>query len=485
MVLFRYKISYIKFLIFLFFISSLFLSCNQSNRKEKNKNQSELTEKNDLERIINSKTLRVVVDYNSTNYFVYRGKPMGFKYDLLQDLCNELDVKLELIVSNDLGDTFEGLKDGRYDLIAKSLTVTKQRNKQIDFTVPLMQTNQVLVQRVRSEVTNEDEYIKSALEMAGKKIHVQKNTSYYRRLVNLSEEIGAPIEIIEDTIYGVEQLIQRVAEGDIDYTVCDANVARLNKTYYPNLDVSLKISFAQNIAWGVRKDSKEWKEYLDEWITRIRETRKYKQLYHKYFQSPRVASRLESDFHSITGGKISRFDKIIQEESREYNWDWRLISAIAYQESRFNPTADSWAGAYGLMQLMPSTAKSLGVEDYKNPKQNVKAGILFLNWLNDQFQEAIPDSTERVKFVLASYNVGMGHVKDAQRLAKKYGKNEDVWEDNVDYYLRNKSAEKYYKDPVVRWGYCRGEEAYNYVKKVLVNYTHYQNVIPEKILAVK
>jgi membrane-bound lytic murein transglycosylase F len=383
------------------------------------------------------------------------------------------------MVSNDLGETFDGLISHRYDLIAKSLTITRQRNKQIDFTVSLLQTSQVLVQRSKSEDLVDTTYVSSALELAGKKVYVQKNTTYYRRLLNLSDEIGADIEIVEDTIYGVEQLVEQVAEGEINYTVCDENVAKLNKAYYPNLDVSLKISLPQNIAWGVRNGSKEWKEYLDKWITKFKKTRKFKQIYYRYFESPRVVQRMESDFHSISGGKISGYDGMIKQEVGEYNWDWRLISAIIYQESRFNDKADSWAGAYGLMQLMPSTAHSLGIDDYKNPKENVKGGILLLNWLDEQFSESIPDSTERVKFVLASYNIGLGHVKDAQRLAKKYGKNNHVWENNVDFFLRNKSAEKYYKDPVVRWGYCRGKEAYEYVNKVLTNYHHYLNVIPE------
>jgi membrane-bound lytic murein transglycosylase F len=130
------------------------------------------------------------------------------------------------------------------------------------------------------------------------------------------------------------------------------------------------------------------------------------------------------------------------------------------------------------MQVMPSTARSLGVENFEKPGQNLQAGVRLLDWLDEQLSESVPDSTERIKFVLAAYNVGLGHVKDAQRLARKYNKNSQVWEDNVDFYLRNKSAEKYYKDPVVRWGYCRGEEVYRYVSKVLNNYRHYLNVIP-------
>jgi membrane-bound lytic murein transglycosylase F len=127
---------------------------------------------------------------------------------------------------------------------------------------------------------------------------------------------------------------------------------------------------------------------------------------------------------------------------------------------------------------MPSTARSLGVENFEEPKQNIKAGLLLLNWLHEQFYEMIPDSTARLKFVLASYNVGLGHVKDAQRLAKKNGKKNFDWEENVEVFLRNKSVEKYYKDEVVRWGYCRGDEAAQYVSKVLNNYQHYKNLIP-------
>jgi len=473
---FRYKIPTQVF--FLFFCFSLLVSCNSSTRQKKDNINDFNEQQNDLIHILKSGVLRAVVDYNSTNYFVYRGKPMGFKYELLQQLSKDLGVKLQIQVSNDLGETFDGLEQHRYDLIAKSLTITRQRNKQIDFTIPLFQTSQVLVQRSKKEVSDTT-YISSALQLAGKKVHVQKNTTYYRRLINLSDEIGANIDIVEDTIYGVEQLVERVAEGKIDYTVCDENVAKLNRTYYPNLDVSLKISLPQNIAWGIRKGSTAWKEYLDNWISHFKKTRKFRQIYYRYFESPRVAQRMESDFHSISGGKISGYDKIIKQVSSEYNWDWRLISAIVYQESRFNADADSWAGAYGLMQLMPSTARSLGIENYKNPKQNIKGGVLLLNWLNDQFVESIPDSTERIKFVLASYNIGLGHVKDAQRLAKKYGKNSHVWDDNVDFFLQNKSVEKYYKDPVVRWGYCRGKEAYEYVNKVLTNYHHYINLIPD------
>ncbi len=453
------------------------VSCNSKKRNKKDDTNSVIEKQNDLQRIKDTGILKAVVDYNSTNYFVYRGKPMGFKYDMLQELAKELGVKIEISVLNSLSKTFNGLKNRQFDLVAKNLTITRERSKIIDFTVPIYQTKQVLVQRTKDD--SDTCFINSTLELANKKICVQKNSSYFNRLQNLSEEIGSRIEIVEDTIFGVEQLVAQVAKGKIDYTVCDENIANLNKTYYPNLDVSLAISFNQNIAWAVRKGSVEWRNYLNNWIATFKKSRKYKILYHKYFVSSRIAGRMDSNFHSISGGKISKFDDMVKKISTQYGWDWRLISSIIYNESRFKSDAGSWAGACGLMQIMPSTAKRFGVEDCREPEQNIKAGILLMNWLNKQFKEAIPDSTERVKFVLASYNIGMGHVKDAQRLADKYGKNRLIWTDNVDFFLLNKSSEKYYKDPVCRFGYCRGEEAYNYVSRVLGNYKHYLNVIPK------
>jgi membrane-bound lytic murein transglycosylase F len=463
--------------ILIFFIAALFFACGGERRKSQKESTEEV--RSDLSRIRESGILKVVIDYNSTNYFVYRGKPMGYQYELVMKLCDDLEVKPEITVSNNMAETFDGLKNGRFDLVAKNLTVTRARGQEIAFTKPLKQTRQVIVQRKPLKDTPDSLYLKTTLELAGKRIHVQQNTTYFRRLVHLSEEIGHPVEIVEDSVNGVEQLVAMVARGEINYTVCDENVALLNQSYYPNLDVSLKISFPQNIAWAVQKDSDEWKEFLDRWIVQFKKTREYQQIYHQYFVSPRTAGRFNSPFHSISGGSISPYDPIVKPLAEKHGWDWRLISSIMYHESRFNPEAESWSGAFGLMQLMPNTAESLGVEDILDPRQNIEGGILLLNWLDEQLNTSIPDSTERIKFVLASYNIGLGHVKDAQRLARKFGKNSHVWEDNVDYYLRNKSSETYFKDPVVRWGYARGEEAFNFVNRVIGNYEHYRNLITE------
>lgn len=432
----------------------------------------------DLKRIQAAGVLKAAVDYNSTNYFIYRGRPMGFEYELLQAYCKEIGVNLEIVVSNNLNDAFEGLKTGRFDVIARNITITLDRREEVDFTKPIYQAKQVLVQRGQNSA-NDTNYVSSALQLTGKTITVQKNSAHHKRLENLAEEIGGTIRIETDSLLGAEDLITKVAKGEIDYTVCDENIGIVNKFYYPQIDVSVQLSLNQNIAWAVRKGAVDLKGSIDKWLTGFESTRRFDHLYYKYFESARALERKESDFHSLTGGRISKFDATIKEVSKKFGWDWRLIAAMVYHESRFNENAAAWTGAYGLMQLMPSTAEAFGITNITNPKQNITGGIMLMNSLNSQFLESIPDSAERVRFVLAAYNVGLGHVKDAQQLAEKYGKDPKVWNNNVKDFLESKAEEKYFKDPVVRWGYCRGADATQFVDNVVSLYNNYRNIIAE------
>jgi membrane-bound lytic murein transglycosylase F len=462
-------------LLLLFLVALIFYSCGEGSKSSK----LEEPHLSDLERIRQSGILKVAVDYNSTSYFVYRGKPMGYQYDLIQALCKDLEVRPEFTISTNIDETFEGLLTGTYDLAAKNLTVTRLNRQDVAFTKPLKQTRQVIVQRKPVKSAPDSLYLKTIPQLANKTVHVQQRKTYLHRLLQLSGEIGQPIHVVQDSVNGVEQLIAMVSNGDINYTVCDENVAILNRSYYPNIDVGLIISYPQNIAWAVRKGSNDLKAYLDNWIEAFKKTDQYRQIYFQYFVMARTSGRINSEYHSIAGGRISEYDELVKEIAAKHGWDWRLISSIIYHESRFKNDAESWGGAVGLMQLMPATAEALGVIDINEPRQNIEGGVLLLNWLDEQLKAALPDSSERVKFVLASYNIGLGHVKDAQRLAKKYGKDSHIWENNVDYFLKNKSAEKYIEDPAVKWGYARGEEAYNFVYRVIGNYEHYRNLIPE------
>lgn len=468
--------------IILILIIILLVSCDVKNLDSKR-----LVHTNDTlsvwNKIKQKGKLIAVTEYTSTDYFVYKGQPMGYQYELLQKLSEFLGLELEVVLSNDLDDSFIMLQDGEYDLMAINLTVTKERHQKVNFTNPIGQTRQILIQRKPDNWKKmrfkeyDSKMLRSRLELAKKEVYVKSNTVYGDRLRSLSDEIGDTIFVTEMENYSVEEIIGLVASGDIDYTVCDEHIAKVNATYYPNIDITTNISFAQNIAWAVQKDADSLTYFLNLFIDNNIGKRWYANLYNKYYRNSRSAKYFKSDYLSLNASKISTFDDVIKDYSKDIGWDWRLLASVIYQESRFNPEVRSWAGAHGLMQLMPRTAERFGVSDLSSSTESIRGGTKFIAWLDKQLNKAVPDSLERVKFILASYNVGLGHVLDAIRLAKKNGKDTTIWKDNVDYYLLHKSNPKYYRDPVVKYGYCRGSEPFSYVSEVMERYDEYKKVI--------
>jgi len=438
----------------------------------------------DLDSIIKRGKLIAVTDFNSTNYFLYKGEPMGFHYELLKEFTEHLGIDLEIITENHLDHAFNFLKTGEADLLAVGLTVSSERKKEIQFTDPIFETRQVLVQRKprnwrsMTEEAISRHLIRNQLDLAHKTVYVQENSIHLDRLRTLAGEIGDTVNVIA-VPYESEDLIKNVASGEIDYTVCDENIARVNATYYTGIDVNTPVSFPQNIAWGVRRvNSGKLLDELNSWIASYRKTTDYALLYAKYFKNSRSSIIVKSDFYSLSTGKISRWDDLLKVASEDINWDWRLLSSLVYQESRFDPDVESWAGAIGLMQVMPSTGKHFGIDITSSPRNNIKAGTMYINWLSSFFELKVPDENERIKFILASYNAGPGHVLDAMKLAEKHGMNPQKWDDNVAVWLLKKSEPVHYNDALVKNGFFRGTESVNFVTEVLDRYEHYKNIIP-------
>lgn len=463
------------------------LSClnGNSDRIDKILKSSQNTDRDmSLEKVLARDTLIALTDYNSTNYFIYRGEPMGYQFEMLREFADHLDVKLKLVIVNDMHKAFDMLNNDEVDLIAMGLTITRDRKKMVDFTLPQIQTKQVLVQRkpenwrkMRTWDEIEERLIRNPLKLAGKEVHVQKGTVFANRLAILANEIGDTIHVYEDPEREVEQLITAVAHGEIDYTVADEHIAKVNQKYYSNIDVRTPLSFPQHVAWAVKHGSDSLKTDINNWIKDYKKSVASRFVYNKYFNNPRSVNIAQSEYHSIGGGKISQYDEIIRELSKAYGLDWRLVASLIYQESRFHPEVRSWVGAFGLMQLMPATAEVYGVDTASSPADQIQAGIRFLRYLDRQMPDEIQDPEERLRFVLAAYNVGIAHIYDARRLAEKHGKDPNLWTNNVDYYILNKSNPAYYRDSVVKYGYARGEETYNFVVEILERYEHYKKVI--------
>ncbi len=464
-----------------------FWACNQNtdnNASSKNKLQADTTDK--LQEIINRRKLVALTDYNSVNYYIYRGEPMGYQYEMLQKFTEHLGIRLELRIEENLQKGFKLLNKDKVDLIAMGLTVTGKRQSQYDFTDPIIITRQVLVQRMpegwqkmatRDEI--EGNLLRSSLELAGKTIHVEAGSIFKKRLETLMDEIADTIFIVEDK-REVEDLIAAVANGEIEYTIADEHIALINERIYPDIDAKMPISFPQKLAWAVKKEQdKALLNEINQWLQSFNNTLEARVIYNKYFKNNRVRYLAKSEYTSFNQGRLSAFDETIKAVANEIGWDWRLLASLIYQESEFNPDAVSWAGAYGLMQLMPVVMEQFGIDSTASPEEQIRIGGKFIQYLNRQIPASVTDSAERIKFILASYNAGVGHVLDARRLAKKYKKDPDVWTEQTDFFLLNKSKPAFYHDSVVYYGYARGEETYAFVEQITDRYDHYRNLILE------
>lgn len=439
--------------------------------KSKGEQADEAVAHIDLPQIQEQGKLVVLTINSSTSYFNYRGEPMGFQYELAQQFAKSLGLELEVKTAKDEAELVRMLLDGEGDLIAYNLAVTNHRKDSLIYCGEENITHQVIVQRKGRGA------LKDVTELVGKEVYVNRG-KYRTRLQNLDEELGGGIHIheIDADSVSAEDLITWVAEGKINYTVATNEVARINRTYYPNLDISLEISFDQRSSWAVRKTSPLLAKAADSWHRENINSAAFRASAQRYFELEKHT--VHSDFLSLKDGKISHFDDLFRKYAKEIGWDWRLLASLAYTESNFDPTVVSWAGAKGLMQLMPATARALGVPAGKeqDPEESVKAATKYISNLKQIFSK-VADADEQVKFVLAAYNAGVGHVTDAMALAEKYGHDKYRWEHHVAHYMLLKSHEEYYQDPVCKNGYFRGMETYKFVNEVVDRAKAYQEKV--------
>jgi membrane-bound lytic murein transglycosylase F len=449
--------------------------------------QPETSEKTDVDLplIMERGKLVALTSYSPLSYFIYHGEPMGYEYELLQMLGAHLELDIEIKLAHDLDEMINMLEKGEGDFIAYGLTITSDRRDKIAFTEPMNVTRQVLVQRKPANWRQmklheiEAEMIRNPFDLAGDTVYVRKGTAYIDRLRNLSQEIGDSIIIIESSSeITTDDLINYVANDSIKLTVADENIAQIQSAYYQNLDISTPLSLPQQTAWATRLSSPLLLDTINAWLREAQNHTDYYVIYNKYYKNRQsFRSRYTSEFNPSTGGSISPYDDLIKEGAEKLGWDWRLLAAMIYRESQFDPRAQSWAGAKGLMQLMPRTAREFGAVNPVDPRQNIMAGVEFILWLENYWSEHIEDPEERRKFVIASYNVGQGHLQDARKLAEAFGANPNIWEGNVEQYMLKKTNPEYYNLDIVSYGYASGIEPVEYIKTINELYDHYQNFI--------
>lgn len=419
-------------------------------------------------------TLRVATLYSPASYFIYRGEPMGYDYDLVERLAADKGSVLSLEVAPSLSAAIDMLDSGKVDLIAYEVPVTAEYRGKVIPAGPENITTQVLVQPGGS-----DSLITDVTDLVGRTVYVEDGSKYQARLENLNEELGGGINIrsIDRDTLITEDLIGMVSRGDIPLTIVDSDIAAINRGYYPGLDLSLPVSFEQRSAWAVAPENRWLADSIDAWAAQTRPRQEQALLLKRYFEQSKTD---DLQLPSFTDGKISPYDDLFRKYAKEIGWDWRLLAAQAYTESKFKPRATSWAGARGLMQIMPATARGYGVATSKlyDPETSVRTATRLIADLDKWLTPRIPDREERQRFILAAYNGGIAHIYDAIALARKYGMDPTRWNGNTEKAILMKMNPRYYRDPVVRYGYSRGRETYDYVRRIYSFYNKAKDAVP-------
>ena len=425
-------------------------------------------ERADLDAIRKRGALRVLTRNSSTTYFLHRGEELGFEYELVREFARTLGVRLELVIPPSREALATYLREGKGDLIAAGLAVTPERSQEFAFTTPYNRVSEILV------VPAKDRATRSLADLRGRKIGVRRSSSYYQALAPLQAQHGFELEVRPED-EETEDILEAVAEGKLAATVADSNIIEVELTYSDAIRGAGPIGDIRDIAWMLRKDQPQLRAAADRFIRRIYRGTFYNMTMTKYFKNHRQMRTAASEERSDKAGELSSYDALVKKYAAMYEFDWRLITAQMYQESRFDPSVRSWAGALGLMQVMPRTARELGAGDVRQPEQGIQAGVKLLSRYSAMYRDPEIGEQDRLRFTLAAYNCGPGHVADGRRLAADLKLDPNRWFGHVEKAMPLLAKPRFAR--TARYGYCRCGEPVKYVSEIQHRYESYSNLI--------
>ncbi|MFC6980795.1 transglycosylase SLT domain-containing protein [Microbulbifer taiwanensis] len=395
---------------------------------------------------------------------MWKGRILGYEYELLQDFAKDIGVRLEIIVAPEHDDFIEILNDGKADIAANLLAITPKREQQgMRFSSPT-HTARVGI------VSGKGRGVKNLQALTGRTVCVREGSSHYDLLQKIQQQVpDVKFEKVPEST-DIQQIFDKIVQGECDLTFADDLTVNMERSWRSDIELSLDLKDDHDHAWMMRQTNPQLVSAVNDFLKKKKTKKRQQQLYSKYFDSPK---RSRPEITELTAkGKISPYDDLVQEYAGEYDFDWRLVVAQMFQESSFNPKAKSWVGARGLMQVMPDTGKQVGESNLFDPETSVRAGLKYLDWLHRKFvnrEDIAPDN--EMWFTLAAYNAGLGHVYDAKELATEMGWDRKVWFGNVERAMLLLSQKKYYRK--ARYGYARGQEPVDYVRKIEARYRTY------------
>jgi membrane-bound lytic murein transglycosylase F len=413
-------------------------------------------QKNLLEQVRASGELRVLTRNAATTYYIGPHGPTGPEYDLVQAFAKHLGVSVKLVVEDNLQEILRKIDKSDAHIAAAGLTVTEARQKSVRFAPSYQTITQQVVYRQGVKKP------RSIAELGDGFLEVLANSSHAERLTELQTEY--PTLTWEETDeMSSSELISLVVEQVIDYTVADSNDVALMRRYHPEVRVAFDISDQQQLAWAMPKseDDSLYQAAVD-FFKAIQESGELKDTLARHYGHIRNYDYAGTPtYMRHIQRRLPTYQEQFQAAAKDNNLDWRLLAAVAYQESHWNPLAVSPTGVRGIMMLTKVTAEQLGVEERTDPVESIDGGARYLRTLFDKFAD-LPQPN-RTWLALAAYNVGYGHVKDAQWLTEQSGGDPTQWTD-VKQRLPLLRQRKWYRQ--TKYGYARGDEPVRYVENI-------------------
>ncbi|MCP3981033.1 MAG: transporter substrate-binding domain-containing protein [bacterium] len=411
----------------------------------------------DLPSMKERRVLRMLTRNAAATYFLWRGELMGFEYELMRAFAKRNGMRLEVVVPPPGEDLLDWLRSGRGDVVAAALT-PDESEVGILYSRPYNYVSQVVVAQ------SEGPELYGPADLSGRRVYAHGGSSHWRSLQRL-RDLGLNVKLmpVPDEMSS-EEVIALVADGMYGLAVVDSHALDIELGWRDDVEAKFAIRRDTPLVWAVRDTNPDLHSTIDEFVRREYRGLLYNVVYERYFKDPTTirtaATRDPQD-------DLTPYDDIVKRYAQQYGFDWRLILSQMYQESRFDPQARSFAGAEGLMQVLPRTAEQLGFETLEDPDTAIHAGVKYLDWVRDRFEPEL-SVRDRMWFTLAGYNAGPGHVRDARRLADQLGYNPNRWFGNVEQAMLLLSRPKYAGQ--APHGYCRCNEPVEYVREIRERY---------------
>lgn len=409
-----------------------------------------------LDQIVKLGELRVVTQNAPTTFYYGANERYGIEYELAQAFADHLGVRLRLTSVDDLWQVFPEVTGKQAHLAAAGLTVSEARRRLVAFGPAYQQVQAQLIYRM-GEARPE-----SLTDIEGKTLEVRAGSNHVNLLTQALESLPR-LSWAENRSSSAEALIRRVAAGTIDYAVVNSNEFKLLRHFYPDVQVAFDLDADAELAWALPLGADRLREEVGEFFAKISATGQLEQILDRYYEGARnfdfVGSRA---FVSHLHERLPLYRAAFMKAGRETGLDWKLLAAIAYQESNWDPDAVSPTGVRGLMMLTAKTAQIVGVEDRSDPYESIFGGARYLARVLEKFPERIPDD-DRMMMAVAAYNIGFGHVEDARIITESNDADKDSWEAVRDH-LPLLADERWY--PHLKRGYAQGSVPVQYVDNV-------------------